>query len=111
MTVASICETVVSLCEIREARLPHWRGKAICLGCRHVWEAAAPIGVVDGLECPDCSLPKGVVKNLWAAPEGSAELQCTDCGSHVLTCYIRKDGLKVVRCIGCGLDLTDTFFT
>lgn len=101
---------VVSLAAAREERTPHWQGQAICLGCRHIWEASAPVGVNDSLECPACNLTKGAVRNLWAAPDGALELQC-NCGSHVLTAYKRaSDGLMVVRCIGCGTDLTHAFY-
>lgn len=102
--------SVISFAKAREERTPRWEGQAVCLGCRHIWDAIAPIGTNDSLECPSCDLPKGVIRNLFGAPAGALELHC-DCGSHVLTAYKRaSDGLFVVRCIGCGADLTSAFF-
>lgn len=37
---------------------PHLTGRARCLGCKHEWEAVAPVGPVQ-LECPACGLVRG----------------------------------------------------
>jgi DNA-directed RNA polymerase subunit RPC12/RpoP len=38
----------------------HNTGTARCMNCGHEWVAVAPIGVIGGLECPECKLKKGV---------------------------------------------------
>ena len=56
----------------------HLAGKAVCLHCQHTWEAVAPVGTTE-LECPSCSLLKGVFRAV-CCPE--LRWQC-DCGcSH-----------------------------
>lgn len=103
---------VVSLAAKREEMTPHWSGEVRCLHCKNEWVGVGPVGLIDGLECPECELPKGVVKNLFGPSVGDAVLQCSDCGAEIVTVYIRaKDGLKVARCVGCGLDLTETYFS
>lgn len=102
---------VVSLAAKREERSPHWAGKCRCLGCGNEWVGVGPVGYTAGLECPSCGLPKGVVKNLFGADTGDHVLSCTDCGNDTFAIYKRKpDMLKIVRCIGCGLDCTNGFF-
>ncbi len=99
---------VISLAKVREERKPHWSGPCVCLGCRHEWDAVGPMPYVGDLDCPACGTAKGAVKLLFGAGEG--DLVCTcDCGSEALTAYIR-DGLKYVRCMVCGDDLTLSFF-
>lgn len=100
--------TVVSLAAAREERQPHWSGPCVCLGCRHEWEAIAPVGSHVGLECPACELPKGVVKYPFGPIEGDYALVC-DCGCEALTAY-KRAGHFYVKCMACGDDLTDAFF-
>ena len=99
--------TVISLAAEREKREPHLCGTVTCLACRHEWEAVAPVGCADGLECPSCALPRGVWKYNFGAQEGDAVLTC-DCGNDVLTAY-RRDGAHYVKCMACGDDLSDCF--
>lgn len=101
--------SVVSLSAARESRQPHWTGKCVCLGCRHEWEGVGPIGMHSSLECPSCELPKGVVRNLFGCAVGDQELQC-NCGSEALTAYVHN-GRKWVRCMACGTDLTEAFYS
>lgn len=101
---------VVDLLAARTERRPHWSGQCRCLGCGHEWVGVGPIGTITCLECPSCSLPKGVIKNLFGPPEGDNVLIC-DCGCDVVTAYIRsRDRLKIVRCLACGADLTSAFY-
>ncbi len=101
---------VIDLAAARKAARPHWEGKCICLGCRHEWRQTGELGVVDGLLCPECKLPKGVCKNLFGAQPEDAVLLCK-CGSEALTAYRRKeDNLLRVTCMACGTNLTDAFF-
>lgn len=92
----------------REAREPHWTGTAHCLGCKHEWQAVAPLGTM-WLECPKCNLPKGCPKYPFGAAEGDLILICAECGSETLTAYKRK-GLFYVRCMSCGNDMTNAFY-
>jgi len=99
--------SVVSLAEEREARQPHWTGTAYCVGCKHEWQAVAPVGS-ENLECPSCTLPKGVPKYPFGAEEGDMVLTC-DCGCEALTAY-RRVGHFYVKCMSCGDDLTHAFY-
>ncbi len=102
--------TVISLAQARQERRPHWQGKCICLGCRHEWEGVGEVGCHTGLECPECGLEKGVTRYLYGAQIGDAVLAC-NCGCEALTAYIRaRDGYKVLRCMACGTDQTETYF-
>jgi hypothetical protein len=66
---------IVSLAEHR----PHLSGSAECCGCRHQWQAVAPIGV-EKLECPACHLDKG----FWAKPVLRAgDAWTCNCGSQL----------------------------
>lgn len=100
--------SVVSLAQKRIERSPHWEGECVCLGCRHEWHGVGPLGVYTSLECDDCGLPKGVVKNLFGAVTGDAMLTC-NCGCEALTAYI-SGGFKRLRCMACGTDQTDAYF-
>lgn len=102
---------VVSLADAKAARQPHWTGSCVCLGCRHEWVGVGPSpfeGV--NLDCPECKLPKGTVKYPFGASAGDMVLTCNHCGGEALTAYVR-DNLHYVRCMGCGNDLTDAFFS
>lgn len=99
---------VISLAAHREENTPHWSGQCVCLGCRHEWEGVGPMGATISLECPSCSLPKGVIKNLFGAQAGDAVLLC-NCGSEALTAY-KRHGHKWLRCMACGTDQTNTLF-
>lgn len=79
--------------EEREAEIPHLAGPAFCSACKHEWMAVAPIGTVEGLECPKCSRIFGAFKHevapkmawqcncgnilFWLTPEGA---MCRKCG-------------------------------
>lgn len=90
---------------------PHWAGSCVCLGCRHEWVGVGPIPASNWLECPACGLPKGTVKHPFGAAVGDTLLTCSTCNCEALTVYRRAvDGLKVIKCIGCGIDLTDAVF-
>ncbi len=99
--------TVISLAAAREERQPHWQGTAYCVGCQHEWEAAAPLGTLL-VDCPECGLPKGTPKFPFGAAEGDMFLVC-DCGCEALFAY-RREGHFYVKCMGCGSDLTETFY-
>tara|TARA_Y100000815_G_C13263217_1_gene470132 strand:- start:118 stop:429 length:312 start_codon:yes stop_codon:yes gene_type:complete len=98
---------VVSLATAREERSAHVCGTAKCLQCRHEWEAVAPVGTID-LECPECSLPRGIWKYNFGPMEGDQMLVC-DCGNDALSAYLRH-GKMCVKCMACGTDLTHAFY-
>lgn len=85
---------IVSLEEERKARSPHLVGAAICIGCKHKWEAVAPIGTID-LECPSCSLPKGAFIALVADPH--AHWHC-NCGNDLFRLTEHR-----LYCAACGV--------
>lgn len=100
--------TVISFAEAKAGRERTWEGKAHCVGCRHEWEAVAPLGTM-WLECPECHLPKGTPKYAFGAADGDALLTCTPCGGEALTAY-KRAGRFYVMCMACGNDLTNAFY-
>lgn len=91
---------VISFAERKEALEPH-RGKAKCIGCRHEWEAVAPVGT-DTLDCPGCDLPKG--KFIYEIIRGEKMWECK-CGNDLFR--IHQD--IGVYCINCAAPQTGWF--
>lgn len=87
-------ENVVNLDEHR----PHTTGTAICLACRHEWEAVAPIGV-EWLQCPQCLLTRGLFKMPFEI-SGRPRWACGACENDLL--FVYEDGLF---CPNCGHDV------
>lgn len=52
---------VVDLAAERSKRSTHIEGKALCIGCKHEWQAVAPAGTT-WLECPECHAEKGIFR-------------------------------------------------
>ena len=85
---------ILSLAAAREERAPHLSGRAMCLGCRHAWQAVAPVGTVI-LDCPKCGLEKGRYVGLV---ETDTPRWTCDCGNdlfHITT--------NDIYCVGCGI--------
>lgn len=76
-------------------RLPGLAGPAVCVSCRHEWNAATPVGTFEELECPSCGLTKGVFEYgvipeptwfcgcgcfLFAISGKSGDIMCWQCG-------------------------------
>lgn len=70
--------------EPEEGDGPTAHGEAFCLGCGHVWEAVAPVGVTR-FECPSCHAEKGLWKFEFMLPIGSLVREC-DCGNQLFYC-------------------------
>jgi hypothetical protein len=102
-------DNIISLAQKREEAQPHWSGWIRCMHCKHEWVGVAPTGTIDDLECPECKLPRGVIKYNFGAPEGSLVFSC-DCGCNVLTAYIWH-GKKIIRCLACGNDHTNAVWS
>jgi hypothetical protein len=92
---------VVSLADAKAARTLHLEGPAQCVGCRHEWQAVAPVGV-EHLECPACGLHKG----LWAKPvqRGEQIWRC-NCGGELF----RIAPHVGPYCANCGAEQTGWF--
>jgi len=86
---------------------PHMSGQAVCIGCRHEWVQAAPIGTWQ-YECPNCGAMKGLFKHPVGAIEGDLAFVC-NCGCEALTAYQRY-GKFWLRCMACGVDHTESIF-
>lgn len=67
-------------------------GPVRCLHCEHKWVAVVPVGVIEGLECPECRLLKGVVE-LLTAPD--TVFRCA-CGCDLY--YITPEGCMCLKC-------------
>ena len=79
---------------------PHLSGQAVCVACRHKWEAVAPVGVVH-LECPSCRRMWGEFKN----PVEPDEAWACHCGNQLF--FIKRD--QTILCRKCG-DLQTGWF-
>lgn len=84
---------VIDLQKVREERQPHSTGTAICLDCRHEWEAVAPDNVL-WLECPSCKLVRGRFKYQHEIAEG-LEWRC-NCGNDLFR--VTPDGYYCPNC-------------
>lgn len=87
---------VVDLNARRLKQAGYISGQAKCLDCHHTWEAVTPIGTVDGLECPKCTLQKGILVGLSCRHE-EPHFTC-DCGNQYW--FVLQGG---VYCPCCGL--------
>lgn len=83
---------IVDFEKAKKEREPHLQGNAICAGCRHKWEAIAPIGT-DRLECPECHSNKGVFVELverehlrWTCNCGNYLMAITPEGTYCVNC-------------------------
>lgn len=86
---------------------PHLSGEAVCIGCRHAWEATAPVGT-DNLECPSCGSMKGLFRYPVSADVGDSLFVC-QCGCEALTAYYRKGQFRI-QCMNCGTHQTEALF-
>lgn len=95
---------VVDFAKAKEEREPHLCGKAVCMHCQYglegEWEAVAPVGTVF-LQCPQCSLIKGIYVNPildeenWECNCGNGffayshrlGMYCPNCGVTQEGCY------------------------
>lgn len=74
---------------------PHLSGEAICLQCENKWIASAPIGIAEGLECPECHTFKGVFLGLCSTND--YHWRCT-CGCFIFSITESKG----IYCLKCG---------
>ena len=72
-------------------RKPHMAGNAVCLHCKHEWQAVSPIGCTV-LECPECKMEKGVYRYL-VTPE---KLWTCSCGN--ISFFISPEGIICGLC-------------
>jgi hypothetical protein len=83
-------------------------GEARCLGCGNEWVAVAPVGVWQ-LECDKCNSMKGIFKLPVGSGEDDLVFSC-DCGCEAITAYYSK-GQFNLRCMTCGVDVTEAVLT
>lgn len=78
---------------------PHSVGQAVCMNCKHTWEARVPVeelGANVFFECEACLTRKAVFRNPYAASIGESFWQC-DCGCEYF--YMTK---AYTACANCG---------
>lgn len=68
-------------------------GEAICIGCKHEWEASAPVGTYE-LDCPECHGNKAIFKHSVTRIE--EHFKC-NCSSFLFS--VTRNG---IYCINCG---------
>jgi len=88
---------VVDFESAKQARSRHIGGPCRCMNCGHEWVAVAPAGSPAGLECTECGLSKGVLREFIGADVGQERYVCNQCESDVY--MIEPHGAV---CVGCG---------
>ena len=86
----------MSVVEFPQKTEPHGQGPARCIGCRHNWQAVAPVGTVE-LECPECHTMKGRFLNIFGTYEDEPVWTCK-CGNDLFRITATK-----TLCINCGV--------
>lgn len=77
--------------------MPHMTGEAVCLQCKHEWQAVTPIGITE-FECPNCSVMKGVFK-YNCQPDGEKKIFMCNCGN---TYFVVTENSHL--CALCGVE-------
>lgn len=104
--IIDLSEKRVEKKEEEEDNSPHLRGPARCIYCKHTWHAVAPVGTIDGLECPSCGTFKGVIDTQCSPPvfwkcvcdnslfyvSSDEWLVCANCGYSHSWSEIHDDG-------------------
>lgn len=94
-------DNVIDLQKERAERQPHWAGEVICLGCAHTWQGVAPMGRVDGLECPSCGAHRGVIRHNFGPREDELVATCMSCANDVFIPIVEGECITLL-CIACG---------
>lgn len=84
------------------SRKPHLAGAALCLGCKHTWEAVEPVGTVS-LECPECGTDRGVMAGLAFPKDGAMVWTCNNDDNTLFTKVVGQGWL----CVVCGATQTN----
>lgn len=74
---------------------PTISGPAVCIACKHQWQAVVPVGVFE-LECPACSSMRGVLR--WN-PRREGYAYVCKCGCDMFS-FVSGRGLE---CLACGV--------
>jgi hypothetical protein len=86
---------VIDLNAYKEEHEPHKQGPAKCMGCKHEWQAVAPLECIEFFECPSCSAMKG----FFVRPVSRFQYP-------ILTCNCGNDLMHVTQsgtyCVNCG---------
>ena len=99
MPVMSLKTPIISLSEVKAEKqrlatlVDTSTGKARCIACNYEWTAEAPTGV-EWLECPSCSLIKGVFVHI---NEREDPHWVCNCGNQLF-----KINTEGVYCPNCG---------
>lgn len=79
---------------------PHLQGPAVCLVCKHQWEAVAPVGTdAATLECPECHAFKGAFTRYV---QHNAPAWCCEKCDGQLFMIMLVDDAPSVACASCG---------
>ena len=73
-------------------------GAAICMNCRHEWEAVSQIGSLP-FDCPSCRAAKGVWKNFFMRKFGMEEVHHWQCRCGCEFFHVSPHG---IYCPNCG---------
>lgn len=76
------------------------QGPAVCLACKHQWEAVSEVGVdAATLECPSCHAAKGAFMKY--VQHDAPAWCCEKCDSSLFMILLIKD-TPSVACASCG---------
>jgi len=74
----------------------HLSGTAQCVSCCHRWVAVVPVSTVE-LECPECKLNTGRMRNLCVPGSEDALIWKCNCGCDLFM-VVKDAGYMCVRC-------------
>jgi hypothetical protein len=78
----------------REEKKPHIQGPAICLACKHEWQAVVPAGAdVSKMQCPECATMRGTFAT--HIETAGSHWNCS-CGNHLFA--ITAEGVYCPCC-------------
>ena len=84
----------MSVVQFKPRETPNMQGSAYCMGCKHTWQAVAPVGTTD-LQCPECQSMKGRFVN-GCAPEDHIEVRECNCGNQLF--WLTREGHMCANC-------------
>lgn len=85
----------------RPEKDPHLEGVAVCAACRHEWQAVAPVGTAESLECPSCGTLKGTMKEFCMLENFDSVWECMECRGTLMRAYM-LESTPCLMCASCG---------
>lgn len=85
-----------NIIELKPKEKKWLNGPAVCMECKHEWQAAAEVGT-NVMECPECNTYKGTWQGIVEPP--AERWECGSCEGQLF--FVTPEGFC---CAKCGLD-------